>query len=165
MSEAREHIVSTQVNGRSHRGLVEARTTLAEFLRNDLGLTGTHVGCEQGACGACTVIVDGEAVRSCLMFAVQAEGAVVRTVEGLANDGQMSALQESFAKHHALQCGFCTAGILMTATAALEAGEDLTEEPQARARMSGNLCRCTGYTPIVNAVVEVARGHQGEVGA
>lgn len=162
MTEPLDHTLTTRVNGRAERALVQPRTTLAEFLRDYLGLTGTHVGCEQGACGACTVIVDGAAIRSCLMFAVQVEGAEVQTVEGLSPTGHLSALQESFSKYHALQCGFCTAGFLMTVSAALSEGDDLTHPAQARARISGNLCRCTGYTPIVDAVVEVARAYDGE---
>lgn len=165
MNEPQEQLVTVRVNGRAYRAIVEPRTTLAEFLRNNLGLTGTHVGCEQGACGACTVIVDGIATRSCLMFAIQADGLDVRTVEGLAPDGELGALQEAFSKHHALQCGFCTSGFLMTATAAFDDGDTLTDPARARTRLSGNLCRCTGYTPIVEAVVEVARDRQGEVSA
>ena len=130
---------------------VEPRTTLADCIRHQCRQTGTHVGCEHGVCGACTVIVDGAAVRACLMLAVQAEGASVVTVEGLSNDDALSPLQASFRKHHALQCGFCTPGMLTTAHALL------SEEPEAskeriREVLSGNLCRCTGYIPIVEAV-------------
>jgi carbon-monoxide dehydrogenase small subunit len=142
-----------ELNGKSVAAEVPERTTLADFLRHQLMLTGTHVGCEHGVCGACTVIVDGAAVRSCLMLAVQADGARVTTVEGLSSDDALTPLQAAFRKHHALQCGFCTPGMLTTAHALL------TEEPQAdktriREVLSGNLCRCTGYIPIVEAVYE-----------
>jgi aerobic carbon-monoxide dehydrogenase small subunit len=143
--------VRFELNGKDVCAHVRPRTTLADFLRHDLRNTGTHVGCEHGVCGACTVIVDGAAVRSCLMLAVQAGGAHVTTVEGLTSEDALSPLQAAFRRHHALQCGFCTAGILMTAHALL------TNEPDAdRARirevLSGNVCRCTGYVPIVEAV-------------
>src|ERR1700674_5213352 len=145
--------IALRVNGAACTGSPEARKTLADFLRDDLNLTGTHVGCEHGACGSCTVIVDGAAVRSCLMLAVQADGSEVVTVEGLAPGDDLSPLQAAFRKHHALQCGFCTPGILTTMHALL------TEEPEAdrkriREVLSGNLCRCTGYIPIVKAVME-----------
>lgn len=130
------------------------RMTLADCLRGKLGLTGTHLGCEHGVCGACTVSVDGAAVRSCLMLAVQAEDADVVTVEGLDADGQLSALQESFRKHHALQCGFCTPGILMTIHTLLKDEPGASEE-RIREALSGNLCRCTGYQPIIQAALEV----------
>jgi aerobic-type carbon monoxide dehydrogenase small subunit (CoxS/CutS family) len=143
--------VAFQLNGKDVQVELPERTTLADCIRHHLLQTGTHVGCEHGVCGACTVIVDGAAVRSCLMLAVQAEGARVTTVEGLSSDDQLSPLQASFRKHHALQCGFCTPGMLTTAHALL------TEEPHAdrdriRDVLSGNLCRCTGYIPIVEAV-------------
>ena len=142
-----------ELNGKPVAAEVPERTTLADCLRHHLMLTGTHVGCEHGVCGACTVIVDGAAVRSCLMLAVQADGARVTTVEGLSRDDALTPLQAAFRKHHALQCGFCTPGMLTTAHALL------TEEPQAdktriREVLSGNLCRCTGYIPIVEAVYE-----------
>jgi carbon-monoxide dehydrogenase small subunit len=145
--------VRFEVNGRAVEVAVEPRLTLADCLRDALRLTGTHVGCEHGVCGACTVLVDGAAVRACLMLAVQAEGAKVVTVEGLSNDADLTPLQKSFRKHHALQCGFCTPGMITTAHALL------SEEPEcdaARVRevLSGNLCRCTGYIPIVAAVLE-----------
>ncbi|WP_371424259.1 (2Fe-2S)-binding protein [Tardiphaga sp.] len=141
------------VNGAAATVAVEPRTTLADALRNELRLTGTHLGCEHGVCGACTVIVDGAAVRGCLMLAAQAEGCEVTTVEGLGSAAHLGALQLAFRKHHALQCGFCTAGILATAHALL------TDEPQAdedriREVISGNLCRCTGYLPIIAAIME-----------
>ena len=144
-------IVQFELNGANVETNVPVRTTLADCLRHHLMQTGTHVGCEHGVCGACTVIVDGDAVRSCLMLAVQAQGTKVTTVEGLSNDDYLTPLQTEFRKHHALQCGFCTPGMLTTAHALL------TEEPDAdkdriREVLSGNLCRCTGYIAIVEAV-------------
>ncbi|HWM83971.1 MAG TPA: (2Fe-2S)-binding protein [Pseudolabrys sp.] len=147
--------VTLRVNGRTERHDVEARLMFADFLRHILHLTGTHVGCEHGVCGACTVLVDGKAVRSCLMFAVQADGSDVVTVEGLASEGELSPLQRAFRKHHALQCGFCTPGMLITAQALLDNEADLTAE-RVRDVLSGNICRCTGYVPIVEAVLEAA---------
>jgi aerobic-type carbon monoxide dehydrogenase small subunit (CoxS/CutS family) len=143
------------VNGRLVREAVEPRLLLSDFLRHSLGLTGTHVGCEHGVCGACTVRVDGTAVRSCLMLAVQANGRDVRTVEALASAGGLTPLQEAFRAHHALQCGFCTAGILMAAEELLERGRPTREEIVDL--LSGHLCRCTGYEPIVDAI-EAAAG-------
>ncbi len=143
------------VNGHRYREPVEPRLLLSDFLRGRLGLTGTHVGCEHGVCGACTIRLDGVAVRSCLLLAVQADGAEIATVEGLARNGSLTPLQEAFRRHHALQCGFCTPGILMAAEFLLE-----REPPPTRDEivdlLSGHLCRCTGYTPIVDAIVEVA---------
>jgi aerobic-type carbon monoxide dehydrogenase small subunit (CoxS/CutS family) len=147
--------VRTTINGRAVETAVEPRLLLSDFLRHQLGATGTHVGCEIGVCGACTVIVDGDAVRSCLMFAVQADGRQVRTVEGLASGQKLLPLQEAFSKNHAVQCGFCTAGILMTLTAALERNEWPKNEEEARELISGNLCRCTGYQGIVDAILEI----------
>jgi aerobic-type carbon monoxide dehydrogenase small subunit (CoxS/CutS family) len=149
------------VNGQHRSVSAEARTSLADCLRHDLKLTGTHLGCEHGVCGACTVIVDGEAVRSCLMLAAQADGADIVTVEGLSNGVDLNPLQESFRKHHALQCGFCTAGILTTAHALLSAEPDATEK-RVREVLSGNVCRCTGYVPIVEAILDArkAYGHK-----
>jgi 2-furoyl-CoA dehydrogenase 2Fe-2S iron sulfur subunit len=147
--------IEVTVNDRLHFETVEPRLLLSDFLRSRLGLTGTHVGCEHGVCGACTVRLDGVAVRSCLLLAVQADGADVVTVEGLARDGKLTRLQEAFHQHHALQCGFCTPGILIAA-------EDLLSRAGRPSRedivdmLSGHLCRCTGYTPIVDAIVEVA---------
>ena len=129
------------------------RLTLADFLREELDLTGTHLGCEHGVCGACTILFDGQAIRSCLMLAVQANGAEITTVEGLSSDGQLNSLQSAFRENHALQCGFCTPGMLITATAFLKDNPHPTEE-QAREAISGNICRCTGYVSIVNAVVQ-----------
>ena len=147
--------VGVRVNGRREVGRAEPRTTLAEFLREELGLTGTHVGCEQGVCGACTVVVDGVAVRSCLVFAVQAEGCEVQTVEGLGRDDGLHPLQQAFWDAQALQCGFCTPGFLMTALVALRERGDW-DRAALRERLGGNLCRCTGYEPIVDAVLAAA---------
>ena len=149
-------VVSLTVNGRTRQALTEPRKTLADFLREDLQLTGTHLGCEHGVCGACTVIVDGLAVRSCLMLAVQARGSNVTTIEGLERDGEMHPLQEAMRDSHSFQCGFCTPGFLMTALALLEENRDLSEE-ELREELSGNLCRCTGYQSIVDGVQLAAR--------
>ena len=139
------------VNDQEHRRAVEPRMTLADLLREELDLTGTHVGCEHGVCGACTVLLDGEPVRACLMFAVQADGRRLRTVEGLQQDGKLHPLQEAFMKHHALQCGFCTPGFLMLAVGALEKTPDL-DDAELIDLLSANLCRCTGYENIIKAV-------------
>jgi len=147
--------VDVTVNGRRYREHVEPRLLLSDFLRGRLGLTGTHVGCEHGVCGACTVKLDGVALRSCLVLAVQVDGAEILTVEGLARESSLSPLQDAFRRHHALQCGFCTPGILVAA-------DDLLSREPAPTRdeivdmLSGQLCRCTGYTPIVDAIAEVA---------
>ncbi len=144
--------VEVTVNGRPRRATVEPRLTLADFLRERLQLTGTHLGCEHGACGACTILLDGAAVRSCLIFAVQADGAEVTTVEGIAAaDGTLSAVQAAFREHHGLQCGFCTPGFIISVTAFLRDNPDPTDE-QIRDGLSGNLCRCTGYQGILKAV-------------
>ena len=149
-------IVSLTVNGRSRSVEVEDRRLLSDVLRHDLGLRGTHVGCEHGVCGACTVLVDGVATRSCLMLAAQADGCEVRTVEGLGGDaGALSPLQAAFKASHGLQCGFCTPGILATATEALERGE-LTSRAAITDLLSGHLCRCTGYIGIADAIAEAA---------
>jgi aerobic carbon-monoxide dehydrogenase small subunit len=146
------------VNGERHRVDVEPRRTLADALREDLGLTGTHLGCEHGVCGACTVLVDGLPARACLMLAVQADGAEVTTVEGLAaEDGTLHPLQESFSRCHGLQCGACTPGMLMTAVHLLET-DPAPDRATIRAEMSGNICRCTGYVGIVDAVADAADG-------
>ena len=147
--------VRMRVNGKPCEVSVEPRKLLADVLREDLGLTGTHVGCEHGVCGACTIQLDGEAVRSCLMFGVQADGAELATVEGLAQEGQLSALQDSFSEHHALQCGFCTAGILMSLDSYMRE-HPRASESELRVALSGNLCRCTGYRNIVRAACAVA---------
>ena len=144
------------VNGVTHRLVVEPRRLLADVLREDLGLTGTNLGCEHGACGSCTVLVDGQSVRSCLMFAVQANGHEVMTVEGLARNGQMHPLQKAFWEQHGLQCGFCTPGFLMTAYELLQHNPNPGEE-EIRSALSGNICRCTGYQHIVNAVRAAAQ--------
>jgi carbon-monoxide dehydrogenase small subunit len=157
-----EREITLTVNGVAHRVRVPVRKTLADTLRDDLGLTGTHLGCEHGVCGACTVQLDGAPVRSCLVLAVQAEGHEVRTVEGMAGpDGRLSPLQEAFWDHHALQCGYCTPGFLLTAEAFLREHPHPTEE-DVREALAGNLCRCTGYQPIVAAVMDAAR-RLGEV--
>jgi carbon-monoxide dehydrogenase small subunit len=148
-------VIEVRVNGVAYEEPVEPRRLLADFLREDLGLTGTHLGCEHGVCGACTVLVNGESVRSCLMLAVQADGAEVMTVEGLARDGKLHPLQEAFWEHHALQCGFCTPGILLTAYELLQSGER-PDADAVRNAISGNLCRCTGYQNIVSAVQAAA---------
>jgi aerobic-type carbon monoxide dehydrogenase small subunit (CoxS/CutS family) len=148
--------LAVEVNGRNYRAKVEARRTLADFLRDDLGLTGTHLGCEHGACGACTVLVDDQPVRSCLMLGVQANGARVATVEGLAADGKLHPIQQSFKEHHGLQCGFCTPGFLMMAVALLRENNDPSEH-EVREYISGNICRCTGYQFIVDAILAAAR--------
>jgi 2-furoyl-CoA dehydrogenase 2Fe-2S iron sulfur subunit len=149
------------LNGKPRNGSCEPRTLLSDFLRQELGATGTHVGCEHGVCGACTVRIDGVAQRACLTLAVQAEGRVIDTVEGL-NKGEerLSDLQEAFRRNHALQCGFCTAGILMSCADYLERKPDPTE-PEVREMLSGHLCRCTGYTNIVKAVLETAAARLG----
>jgi aerobic carbon-monoxide dehydrogenase small subunit len=147
--------VQLTVNGQPAHGTVEPRVSLADFLRNELDLTGTHLGCEHGVCGACTVLVDGEPVRSCLMFAVQAQGSRITTVEGLATGDTLTPLQTEFNRHHALQCGFCTPGFLMTATALLAHTPNPSAE-QVRDALSGNICRCTGYIGIVQAVLAAA---------
>jgi aerobic-type carbon monoxide dehydrogenase small subunit (CoxS/CutS family) len=148
-------LVNLTVNGEPCAGVCDVRTTLADFLRHELGLTGTHLGCEHGVCGACTIIVDGAAVRSCLLLAVQAAGAAAETVEGLARDGQLNPLQQAFHRNHALQCGFCTSGFLMSITAALRDGPVETDD-QAREVLSGNICRCTGYAGMIRAVREAS---------
>ncbi len=149
-------VVSLTVNGDPAEGLVEPRKTLADFLRDDLELTGTKLGCEQGVCGACTVLLDGEAVRACLLFAVQCQDSEVTTVEGLAADPDFDRVRQAFSDNHALQCGFCTPGMLITTKALLPtlSGAD---ENEIREGLSGNICRCTGYQGIVEAVSELAR--------
>ena len=151
--------VRFEVNGKAVEVAVEPRLTLADCLRNQLRLTGTHIGCEHGVCGACTVIVDGAAVRSCLMLAVQAEGARVTTVEGLSNDTDLTPLQKSFRKHHALQCGFCTPGMITTAHALLSEEPDC-DAARVREVFTGNLCRCTGYIPIDEAVLDARAAYK-----
>ncbi len=148
--------IELKVNGIAYHETVEPRRLLVDFLRDHLGLTGTHIGCEHGVCGACTVLVDGQSVRACLMLAVQVDGAEVTTVEGLARDGKLHPLQEAFWEHHALQCGFCTPGMLLTAYELLQTNRK--PEPDAiRDAIAGNLCRCTGYQNIVSAVQAAAQ--------
>ena len=150
------HTIRFELNGQQRSGRCEPRKLLSDFLRDDLGATGTHVGCEHGVCGACTVQIDGVAGRACMTLAVQAEGRQIRTVEGLCDhDGEMNDLQEAFKRHHALQCGFCTAGILMSCDYYLRR-KPHPSEAEVRDMLSGHLCRCTGYTPIVTAVLETA---------
>ena len=153
--------VSVIVNGEEYQEEVEPRLLLSDFLRHDLGLTGTHVGCEHGVCGACTILLDGQAVRSCLMFAVQVDGQEITTVEGMAEDkDHLHPLQQGFWDAHGLQCGFCTPGILMTLVPFLQENPH-PSEAEIRAAISGNLCRCTGYQHIVDAVL-LAAGYMGE---
>jgi carbon-monoxide dehydrogenase small subunit len=148
-----QRTIRLTVNGQTYERTVEVRLTLADFLRDHLNLTGTHLGCEHGICGACTILYNGEAVRSCLLLAVQADGASLMTVEGLATDGTLHPLQQAFHEQHALQCGFCTPGLLMTAYAFLQEIPNPTAE-QVREAISGNICRCTGYAPIVRAILQ-----------
>ncbi len=156
MTVPTEQRISLKVNGTWYEAVVPARRTLADFLREDLGLRGTHLGCEHGICGACTVLVNGRSARSCLMLAVQADGAEVVTVEGLAlPDGSLHPLQESFWRHFALQCGFCTPGFLITAYELLRENPNPTER-EVREALSGNICRCTGYQAIVEAILALA---------
>jgi carbon-monoxide dehydrogenase small subunit len=170
------HLIRLRVNGREHELAVESRRTLADMLRHDLGYTGTHLGCEHGICGACTVLVDGSPARACLMFGVQADGSEIRTVEGLADGDQLSDLQQAFSDHHGLQCGFCTPGFLMLAEAYLSdpelanagatatAGDGGPTEAQVRELVASNLCRCTGYQGIVEAVLATARSRRPAAG-
>ena len=151
-----ERDIKLTINGREYSGHVEVRMTLADFIRGELDLTGTHLGCEHGVCGACTILFNGQAVRSCLMLAVQADGANLMTVEGLANGDELHPLQAAFQQNHALQCGFCTPGMLMTAYAFLRDTPNPTEQ-QVREGISGNICRCTGYAPIVQAILQTSR--------
>ena len=153
MNPTRE--ITLRVNGNTVRAVCETRITLLDFLRDQAGLTGTHAGCEHGVCGACTVQLDGESVRSCLLFAAQVSTGEITTVEGLAPAGSLTDLQRAFRRHHALQCGFCTPGMLMTADALLRESPN-PDEAAVRAALSGNLCRCTGYQPIIEAVLDCA---------
>ena len=153
----RSRAISLEINGERVEMDVPARRLLVHFIRDDLGLTGTHVGCDTGNCGACTVQLDGEPVKSCMMLAVQADGARIATVEGLAPDGDLTALQRAFNEHHALQCGYCTPGMLMSASALLARNPHPTEE-EVRDALQGNICRCTGYVNIVEAVVAAGGG-------
>jgi aerobic-type carbon monoxide dehydrogenase small subunit (CoxS/CutS family) len=158
MSEpASSRALSVEVNGETYELEVPARRLLVHLLRDDLGLTGTHVGCDTGNCGACTVHLDGVAIKSCMMLAVQADGAKLTTVEGLAADGELTALQQSFSDHHGLQCGYCTPGMLMSASALLAQNPHPSED-EVRVALQGNICRCTGYVNIVDAVVAAGKG-------
>lgn len=159
----KSHQVKLTLNGVERAGSCESRTTLLDFIRDDLGSTGTHAGCEHGVCGACTIEIDGQVVRSCLMFACQADGSKITTVEGIAKSGELSDLQNAFKKHHALQCGFCTPGFLLSAEDLLKKNPHPTEL-EVREGLSGNLCRCTGYVGIVEAVLEVAAARALENG-
>ena len=152
------------VNGKAHARLVESRLTLADFLRHELGLTGTHLGCEHGVCGACTVLVNGRTARSCLMFAVQANGCEVTTVEGLTPENGLSPLQQAFVDNHGLQCGYCTPGMLVTLTEFLRETPDPSEQ-EVREALTGNLCRCTGYAGIVKAALDAAQRLRSGSGA
>ncbi|OLE29935.1 MAG: carbon monoxide dehydrogenase [Actinobacteria bacterium 13_1_20CM_3_68_10] len=147
--------MSVEVNGTTYEREVEARRLLVHFLRDDLDLTGTHVGCDTGNCGACSVIVDGTLLKSCMMLAIQADGASIETVEGLGADGELNPLQHAFGEHHALQCGYCTPGMLMSAKALLDENPEPTEGEIRRA-IQGNICRCTGYVNIVEAIAAAA---------
>lgn len=151
------HEINVTINGRQYRGAAEPRKLLTDYLRDDLGLTGTHVGCEHGVCGACTVLLEDQPVRACLMFAVQVDGGELKTIEGLApNATELHPLQQKFWELHGLQCGFCTPGILLTAVSLLKANPDPSEE-EIREWISGNLCRCTGYANIIKAIQEAAK--------
>ncbi|HKZ51323.1 MAG TPA: (2Fe-2S)-binding protein [Dehalococcoidia bacterium] len=162
MTQIRSILV--KVNGVTYRGVVEPRKLLVDFLREDLGLTGTHIGCEHGACGACTILLDGQAVRSCILFAIQADGAELTTVEGLAQGAVLHPLQEAFWENHALQCGFCTPGMLMTSYAFLQENPSPTPE-EIRVGIAGNICRCTGYQNIVKAIgAAAAKMNKVEIG-
>ncbi len=152
---SRKHNIIVTVNGKTYERSVEARMTLADFLRDELALTGTHVGCEHGVCGACTILMNGEAIRSCLTLAVQTDGSRLMTVEGLAKPEELHPLQTAFQERHALQCGFCTPGFLMTAYAFLKEIPAPTEA-QVREAIAGNICRCTGYLPITQAILDAA---------
>jgi carbon-monoxide dehydrogenase small subunit len=151
--------ITVKVNGREHAAAVEPRRSLVDFLRHDLGLVGTHVGCEHGVCGACTVLLDGRTARSCLLFAAQADGAEIMTIEGVGTDEALHPVQLAFRRHHALQCGFCTPGMILAALELLRDNAD-PSEAEIRAGLSGNLCMCTGYVNIVRAVQAAARGEK-----
>ena len=152
--------ISVTINGELHERDVDARRLLVHFIRDDLGLTGTHIGCDTGNCGACTVLLDGTAVKSCMLLAVQADGVSIETVESLAADGELHVLQQAFSDHHALQCGYCTPGMLMSAKYLLDNNPEPTEHEIRRA-IQGNICRCTGYVNIVEAIAAAAKGKVG----
>ncbi len=157
MEPVRSMPIAVEVNGVTYERDVDARRLLVHFIRDDLELTGTHIGCDTGNCGACTVHVDGQAVKSCMLLAVQADGARIATVEGLAEDGELSALQQAFSDHHGLQCGYCTPGMLMSASHLLAQNPHPSED-EVRKALQGNICRCTGYVNIVEAVVAAGQG-------
>jgi carbon-monoxide dehydrogenase small subunit len=156
--------ITLKINGREYNVQAEPRRTLVDVIRDDCGQTGTHIGCEHGVCGACTILVNGEPVRSCLMFAVQANGKEIRTVEGLAKGDELHPLQRAFMEHHALQCGFCTPGFLMLCAGVLEREPDISDEDMLEV-LASNLCRCTGYQNIIKAVRAVAADMRGQKGA
>jgi aerobic-type carbon monoxide dehydrogenase small subunit (CoxS/CutS family) len=155
MDAVSSRTITVDVNGEQYEREVEARRLLIHFIRDDLGLTGSHIGCDTGNCGACSVLADGVLVKSCMMLAVQADGAKIETVEGLASDGELNGLQQAFSDHHALQCGYCTPGMLMSATALLRQNSSPNEE-EIRKGIQGNICRCTGYVNIVEAIKAAA---------
>ena len=157
MEPVSSKFVKVVVNGVEYERDVEARRLLVHFIRDDLELTGTHVGCDTGNCGACTLLLDGHAVKSCMLLAIQADGAKIETVEGLAGDGELHPLQQAFGAHHALQCGYCTPGMLMSAKYLLDSNPEPTEH-EIRKAIQGNICRCTGYVNIVEAIASAARG-------
>ena len=157
MEPIRSKRISVDINGETYEAEVEARRLLVHFIRDDANLTGTHVGCDTGNCGACTVVVDGMAVKSCMMLAIQADGASVETVEGLSPDGELHPLQQAFSARHALQCGYCTPGMLMSAKHLLDNNPEPTETEIRRA-IQGNICRCTGYVNIIEAISDAAKG-------
>jgi aerobic carbon-monoxide dehydrogenase small subunit len=157
MQPVASKFVTVEVNGVTYERDVEARRLLVHFVRDDLELTGTHVGCDTGNCGACTLLLDGQAVKSCMLLAIQADGARIETVEGLAGDGELHPLQQAFGAHHALQCGYCTPGMLMSAKYLLDSNPEPTEH-EIRKAIQGNICRCTGYVNIVEAIASAARG-------
>ncbi|HSG12600.1 MAG TPA: (2Fe-2S)-binding protein [Gaiellaceae bacterium] len=156
----RSKVITLEINGEAYELEVPARKLLVHALRDDLNLTGTHIGCDTGNCGACTIHVNGEAVKSCMLLAIQADGAQITTVEGLATDGELTPLQQSFAESHALQCGYCTPGMLMSASALLADNPSPSEE-EIRVALQGNICRCTGYWNIIEAVSTAAQGGKG----
>ena len=156
MDPVNRKTIAVEVNGATYEREVDARRLLIHFIRDDLDLTGSHIGCDTGNCGACSVLLDGMLVKSCMMLAVQADGAKIETVEGLASDGELNALQQSFSDHHALQCGYCTPGMLMSATALLRQNASPSEE-EIRKGIQGNICRCTGYVNIVEAIKAAAQ--------
>ena len=156
MEAVSSRTITVEVNGVQYEREVEARRLLIHFIRDDLSLTGSHIGCDTGNCGACSVLIDGVLVKSCMMLAVQADGAMIETVEGLASDGELNGLQQAFSDHHALQCGYCTPGMLMSATALLRQSPRPSED-EIRKAIQGNICRCTGYVNIVEAIKAVSQ--------